>query len=285
MPAGRPATEAPPAVLLDLDGTLYTDRGAVPGALEAIARLRRRGIPFRFVTNTTRRSRRLLVERLRGYGFSAEPEEVVTAVIAGVRLLRRLGLGRIAPFVAPETLEDFSGFELVGGTAGPPPDRLPEAVVVGDLGDRWTPALLTQAFRYVLDGSALIALQKDRYWLGKTGLELDAGPYVAALEYATGHQATVCGKPAPEFYWAALESLGLAREPAPGVEKPARRAPEPPERRPVMVGDDLWADIAGAQRAGLEGWLVRTGKFRQDLLERSGVVPERLLDSVADLAW
>jgi HAD superfamily hydrolase (TIGR01458 family) len=257
----------PGALLLDLDGTLYTDAGPIPGAVAAIAALRRRGVPLRFVTNTTRRSRAALVERLRGYGFAVEPQEMFTSVLAGVRVLQERGARLIAPFVAPGTLEDLRAFELAGGTAGGKPTQVPDAVVVGDLGDRWTPALLNEAFRYVLDGAVLVALQKDRYWLGPTGLELDAGPYVAALEYATGIEAVVCGKPQPGFYRAAWESLGL--------EAGARGA---------MVGDDLWADVAGAQQAGLEGWLVRTGKFRDDVLARSGIRPDRLLTSVAALA-
>jgi len=263
----------PAALLLDLDGTVYTDAGPIPGAVEAIAELRRRGTPFRFVTNTTRRSRRGLVERLRGYGFEVDPAEVFTSVMAGVRVLRQRGVARVAPFVAPDTLEDLAEFDLVGGVCDAPaaaaaPAAAPSAVVIGDLGDQWTPALLNQAFRYVLDGALLVALQKDRYWLGRTGLELDAGPYVAAIEYATGQQAIVYGKPEAAFYRAALPSTAASA---------ATAAP------PAMVGDDLWADIAGAQRAGLQGWLVRTGKFREDVLAGSGVQPDRISSSIVEV--
>jgi len=262
------------ALLIDLDGTLYTDAGSIPGAVEAIAELRRRSVPFRFVTNTTRRSRRGLVERLRGYGFDVDPAEVFTSVMAGARLLRERGITRVAPFMAHATLEDFSDLELMGGTAGSAaasatPAAPPAAVIIGDLGDQWTPALLNQAFRHVLGGALLIALQKDRYWLGRTGLELDAGPYVMAIEYATGAEAIVCGKPSAGFYHAALATAAAS---AASAASPA-----------AMVGDDLWADVAGAQRAGLQGWLVRTGKFRQDVLERSGVKPDRVLGSIAEI--
>ncbi|MBI2614144.1 MAG: TIGR01458 family HAD-type hydrolase, partial [Gemmatimonadetes bacterium] len=246
----------------------YTDAGPIPGAVEAIAELRRRHVSFRFVTNTTRRSRRGLVERLWGYGFEVDPAEVFTSVMAGVRLLRERGIVRVAPFVARDTLEDLSAFELLGGTSAAPAAAAapPAAVVIGDLGDQWTPALLNQAFRCVLDGALLIALQKDRYWLGRTGLELDAGPYVAAIEYATGRASVVCGKPSAGFYLGALADLGVT---TPGAA--------------AMVGDDLWADVGGAQHAGLRGWLVRTGKFREDVLAQSGVKPDRILDSVVGL--
>ncbi len=269
---------APAALLLDLDGTLYTDAGPLPGAVAAIAALRCRGVPFRFVTNTTRRSRRGLVERLRSYGFEVDPAEVFTSVLAGVGVLRVRGIRRVAPFVARDTLEDLAEFDLVGGTSAAPAASAahPAAVLVGDLGDQWTPSLLNQVFRQVLDGALLVALQKDRYWLGKTGLELDAGPYVAAIEYATGQQAIVCGKPEGAFYHGALATLRGAHAGLPAASA-ASQAP------PAMVGDDLWADVAGAQHAGLQGWLVRTGKFREDVLARSGVKPDRILHSVVDI--
>lgn len=254
--------ERPPAAFLfDLDGTLYTDAGPVPGAVEALAELRRRGVPFRCVTNTTRRSRRLLAARLAGYGFALEPEHIVTAVMSGVTLLGARRIRRVAAYVVPETLEDFAGFDLAGAP--------PEAVVVGDLGEAWDFAVLNRAFHQLMDGAELLALQRDRYWLKGEALALDAGPFVAALEYATGKSAVVCGKPSGAFYAAALATLPPAIASRPGDV--------------VMVGDDLWGDVEGAQQAGLRAWMVRTGKFRADVVAASGITPERLLDSVAEL--
>jgi HAD superfamily hydrolase (TIGR01458 family) len=251
----------PPAFLLDLDGTLYTDEGAIPGAVDALAQLRRRGVPFRYVTNTTRRSRRLLAERLSGYGFEARAEEIITAPQASVAWLRERGIRRVAAFVAGATLEDFAEFDLES--------QKPQVVVVGDLGDAWDFAKLNRAFLHLMDGAELVALQRDRYWLRGDGLTLDAGPFVAALEYATGKTATVCGKPSPAFYHTALASLGRSF-----ADRP---------RDVAMVGDDLWGDIEGAQQAGLTAWMVRTGKFRDDVVRDSGIAPDRIIDSVADL--
>jgi len=251
----------PSAILLDLDGTLYTDAGAIPGAVEALAELRRRGVPFRFVTNTTRRSRRRLAERLASYGFAVEPAQVVTAVMSGVALLEARGIRRVAAYVASETMEDFARFDLEAAR--------PEAVVIGDLGDAWDFATLNRAFHQLMDGADLLALQRDRYWLRGDGLALDAGPFVAALEYATGKTATVCGKPSAAFYAAAVASLPAEIAAAPGGV--------------VMVGDDLWGDVDGAQRAGLTAWMVRTGKYREDVVAASGITPDRVINSVADL--
>lgn len=251
------------AYLFDLDGTLYAGGAAIPGASALLRELQTRGVPFRLVTNTTSRSRAMLVERLRGYGFEVAAEELFTAVLAGVELLRAAGHRSVAPFVPEPALEDMRGVDLVVSGDG----RRADAVVIGDLGDGWDYALLQRAFEHLMNGAALVALSRDRYWLRDGRLVLDAGPFVAALEYATGVTAAVAGKPSAMFYAAAVRSLGF----------------EGREHEVVMVGDDLWSDIEGAQRAGLRGWVVRTGKFREAVLAGSGVTPDRILTSVTDV--
>jgi phospholysine phosphohistidine inorganic pyrophosphate phosphatase len=256
----------PRGYLLDLDGTLYSGGAAIPGAVAALDRLRRRHIPVRLVTNTTSRSRAMLVERLRGYGFEVSIEEVFTATLAGNVLARTAGYRCIAPFMPEPALQDMAELELTGGTSNRSQGCVPQAVIVGDLGERWSYALLQEAFEYVMAGAELIALSRDRYWWNQDRLALDAGPFVAALEFATGKSAAVAGKPSPSFYAAALQSLEV--ESADSV---------------VMIGDDLWSDVEGAQRAGLQGWLVRTGKYRETALRESAILPDRILESVAEL--
>jgi phospholysine phosphohistidine inorganic pyrophosphate phosphatase len=258
--------DTPGGYLLDLDGTLYQEGAAIPGAVEALARLRRRGAPFRLVTNTTSRSRKMLVDRLTRYGFTVHADEIFTATLAGVGLLEGAGHRVIAPFVPPGALEDMGGLALAGGTSGSPARRSADAVVIGDLGEHWTFELLQEAFEDLLGGAALVALSRDRYWRNGQRLTLDAGPFVTALEYASGKPATVAGKPSPQFYAAAVASLGVDPSSV------------------VMVGDDLWSDVEGSQRAGLRGWLVRTGKFREDSLIGSSITPDRILPSVAELS-
>ena len=125
---------------------------------------------------------------------------------------------------------------------------------------------MQEAFEHLMGGAALVALSRDRYWLRDGRLTLDAGPFVAGLEYAAGRRAEVAGQAEARFFAAALAGLGAR---APGAV--------------AMVGDDLWSDVAGAQGAGLQGWLVRTGKFRAELLGTGEIRPDRVLDSVAQL--
>jgi phospholysine phosphohistidine inorganic pyrophosphate phosphatase len=208
----------------------------------------------------------MLVERLQDYGFEVSTEEVFTATLAGSVLARTAGYRCVAPYMPEPALQDMAELELVGGTSNRPQGCVPQAVMVGDLGERWSYALLQEAFEYIMAGAELIALSRDRYWWNQDRLALDAGPFVAALEFATGRSALVAGKPSPSFYATALQSLEV--EPAGSV---------------AMIGDDLWSDVEGAQRAGLQGWLVRTGKYRETAVSESAILPDRILESVAEL--
>ena len=240
-------------LLLDLDGTLYTEYGPVEGAREALLRLQAAGIPYRYVTNTTRRPRREVVARLVAMGFPAQEELIFTpAVAANVRLHGRT----CYPLVAEALLEDLGWLQLVSES--------PEYVLVGDLGEGFTYTRLDAAFRRLMSGAELAALQKNRYWEKSGELSLDAGPFVAALEYASGKAAVVVGKPEAPFFEAALVELGLDAWEV------------------TMVGDDAEADVAGAQRAGLRGAQVKTGKYRVGV-RAGGVEPDLVLESVAEL--
>ncbi|MGR2751382.1 TIGR01458 family HAD-type hydrolase [Agromyces arachidis] len=249
-------------VLLDLDGVVYVGDEAVPGAPEAIARLARDGVPYRFVTNTTSRPRSAIAEKLARLGVAADADHLLTPAVAATAWLRRHAIERPALFVPDTTAAEFAGFEPVAASA----EEGADAVVVGDLGERWDFATLNRAFRLLTADPAapLVALGLTPYWRAPDGLRLDAGAYVRALEYATGREAEVLGKPDPAFYDAAVAALGL---PADDV---------------VMVGDDIRTDVAGAQRAGLAGVLVRTGKFTPRDLD-GDLRPDAVLDSIADL--
>lgn len=244
-------------VLLDLDGTLYVAGAAVAGAPGAVEALRAAGVGVRFVTNTTRHPRRAVLAELERLGFAARLEEVLTAPVAAAEWLAVRGIRRLALCLPDATREDFAGFTI--------DEHRPEAVVVGDLGHEWTFDRLNQAFRWLLEGAVLVALQKSRYWQAEHGLELDVGPFVAALEYAAGKEAVLVGKPSREFFLAAVRGTGL------------------PPAEVAMVGDDVLADVAGAQAVGCLGILVRTGKYRPEDERRADVTPDVVLDSVAAL--
>ncbi len=248
-----------PALLLDIDGVLHVGDEPIAGAAAALAELRELSAGVRLVTNTTSKSRRQIVEHLRELGFDIATHEVLTPAALAVHHCRERGHRYVELLVGEALREDLA--ELAQAPSGVPVD----AVVLGDLGDELTAAVLNAAFRQLVDGAELVALQHNRYWRRPDGLVLDVGAYSAALEYGAATEAVVVGKPAPAFFAAALADLDARPELA------------------VMVGDDVEADIGGALACGLRGILVRTGKYRQDLLDASGVTPTEIVDSIADV--
>ena len=245
-------------VILDLDGTVYEAGRLIAGAHEAVDTIRRAGLTLRFATNTTRRPRSALVQALSVLGIPAKASDLVTAPRAAAAWLAAHGVRRVALHMSGETVTEFADFTI--------DDAAPEAVVVGDLGPGWTFERLNRAFRQLQTGAQLMAMQKNRYWQTEDGLTLDAGPFVAALEYATGQEATVAGKPSTAFFTGAADSMGL------------------PLADLVVVGDDIDSDVRGAMAAGARGVLVRTGKFRDSDLAGPGRAPDAVIDSVAELA-
>ena len=175
------------AVAFDLDGVLYQANVPIPGAARTVAAVRGAGLPVRFVTNTTSRSRRLIIQKLERLGFQANVEEVFCPARGAATWLRRQG-ARASFFVPSPALEDFEGV--------PQDDERPDAVVIGDLGAGWTFESLNRAFRLVHErGARLVGLGRTRYWKGPHGLQLDVGAFLVALEHATGKSALVFGKP------------------------------------------------------------------------------------------
>ena len=245
------------ALLIDLDGVLYVEDEPIPGAKQAVAALRDAGLGLRFVTNTTARSHRRTLERLERLGFGVADEELVTPAALARRRCEEAGHERVALIMNEEVKRDFDGLTET--------DEQPGAVIMGDLGSAFGFEILNRAFRLVMDGAELIALQKNRFWLTPEGLSLDAGPFVAAIEYATGREALVVGKPSEAFFELVVGGLGAESGEA------------------AMVGDDVETDVGGAIRAGLGGILVRTGKYREDFVRKSGIEPTATVDSVADV--
>ena len=255
-----PELPSPPAaLLLDIDGVLHVGDEPLPGAVESLQLLRELAGGVRLVTNTTSKSRRAIVEHLRGLGFEVGEGEVVTPAALAVAHCRDRGYGRVSLMVGDSLREDMDELDAAAD------DEPTEAIVLGDLGPGFTPETLNAAFRRLMDGAELIVLQHNRYWRRADGLALDVGAYAAALEYASGVEPIVVGKPSREFFVAALDQLGA--EPAAAV----------------MVGDDIEADVGGGLDAGIASILVRTGKYREDAVAASGVVPSATVDSIADL--
>jgi phospholysine phosphohistidine inorganic pyrophosphate phosphatase len=245
-----------PGILLDIDGVLYVGDQPIAGAHEALAQLRAMGAGVRLLTNTTSRPRRVVHEHLLELGFEVELDEILTPAAMAVRHCAEMGYGSVAVMVSERLSEDLAELPVAK------PGEQVAALILGDLGEGFTPAALNSAFRMLMDGAELVALQHNRYWRRADGLALDVGAYAAALEYASGRDAVVVGKPAGAFFSAAMADMGVEHA--------------------VMIGDDVESDVGGAMAAGLPGVLVRTGKYRADQLF-ARVTPTAIVDSIVDV--
>ena len=244
-------------LILDMDGVLYIGDNVVPGARETLRMLRAKNIPFRFITNTSTRPPEELQRKMAALGFDASLAEIFSAVSATCRYLEQQGRPRCHLVVGDAVKACFAQF--------PGDASNPEFVVIGDIGERWSYALLNDIFGMLMRGAQLVCMHRNRYWETERGLHMDIGAFVAGLEYVSGKPAIVIGKPSWDFFRLAVSSLALTAG------------------KVAIVGDDIESDIGGGQAAGLTGVLVKTGKYREALVEQSSVRPDHLIASIADV--
>jgi HAD superfamily hydrolase (TIGR01458 family) len=244
-------------ILFDMDGVVHVGNSPVPGAADAMSYLDSKGIPYRFLTNTTTLTPENIWRKMVDMGLPVTSDIIVTVHQAAVAYLRRNPNGKCYLLVDDNVLPVYKGL--------PQSESHPDHIVIGDIGDRWSYPLLNEIFNLVMDGAEMVALHKGRFWQTERGLRMDIGTFVCGLEYSTGKKATVIGKPSPAFFEAAVDDLGLDK------------------KEVIMIGDDIETDVGGAQKAGIPGVLVKTGKYRQEDVERSSVEPDAVLSSIAEL--
>lgn len=250
-----------PAILCDIEGTLYSADVVVPGAVEAIAELRALGCPLRFVSNIDSRTGGDVLARLRDRGFDVGDGEVFLPATAAQVFLAGQPDASVLVVASEAIRRSFEPFRH---------GRQVTHVIVGDCREELSYAVLDEAFRALEAGAILLALQRGRYLIAEDGNHLDTGAIVAALEYASGQSALVLGKPSPEFGELAAASVGL---PSAGRPRDAL----------WVVGDDATSDIALGREIGATTVQLRTGKFAGQAAERVAHPATHEIDSIADL--
>jgi len=243
------------AVLLDIDGTLTWQGRAIPGAAAALAYLHAQRIPCQLLTNISARLPVHIAADLREAGIDVAPEAIQTAATACADYVRTTEKSINGTFLPATIRPFFDGIRI--------DNNAPDLIVVGDAGAAFSFDNMNAAFKRLYQGAALIAMQKNLYWFTPTGVQLDCGTFVTALEAAAGVTATVTGKPAQLFFDAALARLGLLPE------------------NVLVVGDDATTDLAGARNVGARCALVRTGKNSAGITNQPQ--PDFTLDSIAQL--
>ncbi|KUI36365.1 HAD family hydrolase [Mycobacterium sp. IS-1496] len=260
-------------VLFDIDGVLVTSWRPIDGAAETLGVLAEHQVARSYLTNTTTKTRRQIADLLVDAGMHVTLDEVITAAVLTAEYVRDRYPGARCFLVNSGRIgEDMPGVDLVyAGEYGPGhvPEQ-PDVVLLGGAGPEYDHLTLSWVYDWMARGVPVVAMHRSTSWNTADGLRIDTGMYLIGMEETSGRKATAVGKPAPEGFLAAAGALGV----------------DPDEM--YMVGDDLNNDVLAAQVVGMTGVLVRTGKFRQDTLDRwaadeFAMQPNHVIDSVADL--
>ena len=245
--------------LIDMDGVLYRGSEMIRGADRFVAELRRRDVPFRFLTNNSQRTRRDIVAKLARMGIDVEEHHVYTCAMATASFLEKQKPGGTA-FVIGEggllTALHQHGYAIV--------DHDPDYVVVGE-GRTFNLELVEQAVRMILGGAKLVATNLDPNCPTASGLRPGCGAMVAMLETATETKAFSVGKPSPFMMRAARKELGLSTD------------------ETTMIGDTMSTDILGGVQLGFHTVLVLSGGTSREGLRDFAYHPELVIDTVAEL--
>lgn len=246
-------------ILLDLDGVLYRWPEPIPSAARAVAALRTAGKRIVFVTNNSSRTPAQVAERLASVGVDAKPEEVVSSALVTATILAERGTGSAFVIGEEGLLEALTdaGIRVVDAS-----DEVDVVVVGFDRGADYTK--LKDASVLVERGVALVASNADPSFPAPGGESWPgAGALLSAVETTTGTRGEVFGKPEAPLFERALASAGGGR--------------------PLVAGDRLDTDIAGASRLGWDSALVLTGDARREDLESSPWKPTFIVDDLSGL--
>ena len=241
--------------LFDLNGVFYEDENIISGANETIDWLKKNGIPHKFISNNSTLSRKLFVEKLKKIGLKINISEVITSNYAGVLTIKKMGLKNCKLIMTEEAKLDYKKFQLQ--------NKKIDAIVIGDIGEKWSFSLMNELMNDVISGAEIIALHKGKYYQSQGKLKIDCGAFVAGLEYSTSKKAISIGKPKKSFFDLAAFDLGT--------------------NKICLVGDDLHNDIEGGQKMGYKTILVKTGKYRQNIFHKSKIKPDFCIPSIKEL--
>lgn len=235
-------------LVIDINGVLHDEEKPIGNSVLALNQIKLK-YPVRLISNSTSKSRKQVAETLILMGFHITENEIFTPLSAISSFLKSKNAG--AFFISTEkTKTEFADI---------PKERI-DYVVVTHAHENFTFENLNQGFRYLLQGAELLGSGYSKYYKDKDGrFNLDPGPFIKALEFASSKQAIILGKPSKEFFLSAVLDMGL---------DPAQAA---------MIGDDIETDVKGGMDSGLQGILVKTGKFQEKDLMKD-IKPDFILE-------
>ena len=245
------------ALLIDLDGTIYFKGKQIPEANETINKLRALNIDLRFITSIDSIPVEAIHKKLRSMRFDISLNEIFSPNVAALKFFENHPGSTCYCLVSDRLMPNFLKLNWNYDS--------PDYVVIGDFMDKISSKELNKVFNFIMKGAKILALNKGRFYHTQEGLKINTGSFVTLFEYATNQTSTILGKPSKNFMNLAISDMGL---------NPSEVA---------VVGDDISSDILGAINTGAYGILVKTGEYNESILIDSEIIPDLIIDSVADL--
>ena len=243
-------------ILIDFDGIIRIGNKIAGDAKKFLTFLRDKKIPHFIISNSTLNSSLDIQLFLKQNNIEFDVN-AMTTVDAALQYVKNNNL-KVAVYCQYKIKELFRDFIE---------EEKPDAVLIGDIGNKWSYETLNKIFRTVMNGADIIAMQKNKFWNpdGK-GVVLDAGAFISAIEYASSKQSILIGKPSPIYFQSALNKLGYKYG-----------------DKFIMIGDDLETDIKGAQEINGLGILVFTGKTKFPLKDDTSVKPAYTANNLTEV--
>lgn len=239
-------------LLIDFDGVIKLGNKIAPDAKNFFTFIEKESIPACILSNSTLRTSELMKNFLLEKGLKLEIP-AFTAFDVTLEYVKK-HYSKVKVYCRDYLLHHFE--RMID-------EHKPEAVVIGDIGDRWNYEIMNEIFKYVMNGAEIIAMHKNKFWQPEGNLILDAGAFITAIEFATGKQAIVIGKPSSHYFKTALEELGFSGN-----------------SKFIMIGDDLENDVLAAQKIGATGILILTGKTKPEDIKESK--PDFVVNSLSE---
>lgn len=232
-------------LLIDLDGVLKLGDSPAPDVKVFFEFIIENKIPSCILSNSTLRTGVLVKDFFDEHGITLSIP-AITAFDATLSFVK-MNYKKVQVFCREYLIHHFD--RMID-------EENPEAIVIGDIEDKWNYQIVNDIFKKVFAGADLIAMHKNKYWNPQGELLIDAGAFITAIEFASGKEAILIGKPSPHYFKAALEKIGAKLDGS-----------------FIMIGDDIENDIKAAQDIGGEGILIYTGKTNYPLDKKVGIKP------------
>jgi HAD superfamily hydrolase (TIGR01458 family) len=221
-------------LLIDLDGVLKIGNSPAVDAEDFLDFINENKIPACILSNSTLRTGDLVKEFFASHKIELSIP-AITAFDAALSFAKK-NYKKVQVYCRDYLIHHFEG--LID-------KENPEAIVIGDIEDKWNYQIVNDIFKKVFAGAELIAMHKNKYWNPHGELLIDAGAFITGIEFASGKEAILIGKPSPLYFKAALEQIFCVIED--GF---------------FMIGDDIENDIKAAQNIGGKGILIYSGKTK-----------------------